>query len=78
LSPVLILHSQQVADMNFDNFPKIKLLRIERSEFFQFIKESNRHIAVGNELRKSMKIDQHPSQLTRLRCIARIHHELSC
>jgi hypothetical protein len=52
LSPVLILHSQQVADMNFDNFPENKFLRIERSEFFQFIKESNCHIAVVNELRK--------------------------
>jgi hypothetical protein len=52
LSPVLILHSQQVGDMNFDNFPEIKLLGIKRSEFFQFIQESNRHIAVGNELRK--------------------------
>jgi hypothetical protein len=38
--------------MNFDNFLEIKLLRIERFEFFQFIQESNRHIAVGNELRK--------------------------
>jgi hypothetical protein len=52
LSPVLILHSQQVGDMNFDNFPEIILLRIEGSEFFQFIQESNRHIAVGNELRE--------------------------
>jgi hypothetical protein len=52
LSPVLILHSQQVGDMNFYYFPEIKFLRIERSELFQFIQESNRHIAVGNELRK--------------------------
>jgi hypothetical protein len=52
LSPVLILHSQQVGDMNFDNFPEIKLLGIERSEFLQFIQESNRHIAIGNEFRK--------------------------
>jgi hypothetical protein len=49
---VLILHSQQVADMNIDNFPENIFLRIERSKLFQFIKESNRHIAVGNELRK--------------------------
>jgi hypothetical protein len=52
LSPVLILHSQQVGDMNLDNFPEIKLLGIERSEFFQFIQESSRHIAIGNEFRK--------------------------
>jgi hypothetical protein len=37
LSPVLILHSQQDGDMNLDSFPEIKLLGIERSEFFQFI-----------------------------------------
>jgi hypothetical protein len=52
LSPVLILHSQQFGDMNFDKFPEIKFLGIERSEFFQFIQESNRHIAIGNEFRK--------------------------
>jgi hypothetical protein len=52
LSPVLILHSQQVGDVDFDNFPEIKLLGIEWPEFFQFVQESNRHIAIGNEFRE--------------------------
>jgi hypothetical protein len=52
LSPVFILHSQQVGDVDFDNFPEIKLLGIERFEFFQFIQESNRHIAISNEFRE--------------------------
>jgi hypothetical protein len=52
LSPVLILHSQQIGDVDFDNFPENKLLGIERPEFFQFIQESNRHIAIGNEFRE--------------------------
>jgi hypothetical protein len=52
LSPVLILHSQQIAYVDFDNFPENKLLGIERPEFFQFIQESNRHIAIRNEFRE--------------------------
>jgi hypothetical protein len=52
MSPVLILHSQQIGDVDFDNFPENKLLGIERPEFLQFIQESNHHIAIGNEFRE--------------------------
>jgi hypothetical protein len=49
LLPVMILHSQERTDVLLDDDPKFQFTRVQRSDFFQSIKESNCHITICNK-----------------------------